>query len=186
MHILDLDHPSVIQRSLSFLHINPLVHPLRYRGCFVKTSSAPPLQQNRSFRWRWAAAPPSPVMAASLAERRHHHNQPPPMPSLPSNRDSWPRRSRRPCLQQSRGAASKKRPQGITGEKQHGAPQRACRRDAANQREYFHPISFSLPKMEDEQMKTSNDMRPWLARIEHIALIASERSRVSKSGPPYQ
>jgi hypothetical protein len=27
MHVLDLDHPSVIQRSLSFLHINPLVHP---------------------------------------------------------------------------------------------------------------------------------------------------------------
>jgi hypothetical protein len=31
MHILDLDHSSVIQRSLSFLHINPLVHPLRCR-----------------------------------------------------------------------------------------------------------------------------------------------------------
>jgi hypothetical protein len=35
-------------------------------------------------------------------------------------------------------------------------------------------------------MKTSNSTRPWLARIEHIALIASKRSRVSKSGPPYQ
>jgi hypothetical protein len=149
----------------------------------VKTSPAPPLQQNRSFRWRRAAAPPSPAAAASLTERRHRHNRPPPLSSLPSNGDSWPRRSRRPCLRQPRDAASKKRPRGITSEKQHGAPQRACRRDAANQREHFHPISFSLPKMEDEQMKTSNNMRPRLARIERIALIASERSRVSKSGP---
>jgi hypothetical protein len=84
------------------------------------------------------------------------------------------------------GAASKKRPWGITGEKQHGASQHACWRDAANQREHFHPISFSLPKMEDKQMKTSNSMRPWLARIERNALIASKRCRVSKSGPPYQ
>jgi hypothetical protein len=60
------------------------------------------------------------------------------------------------------------------------------RSNAANQREHFHPISFSLSKMEDEQMKTSNSTRPWLERIERIALIASERSRVSKSGPPYQ
>jgi hypothetical protein len=89
MHILDLDHSSVIQRSLSFLHINPLVHPLRCPGCFVKTSPAPPLQQNRSFRWRWATAPPSSATAASLAERRHHHNRPPPLPSLPYNGDSW-------------------------------------------------------------------------------------------------
>jgi hypothetical protein len=35
-------------------------------------------------------------------------------------------------------------------------------------------------------MKTSNSMRPWLARIERNALIASKRCRVSKSGPPYQ
>jgi hypothetical protein len=121
---LDLDHASVIQRSLSFLHINPLVHPLRCRGCFVKTSPAPPLQQNRSFRWRRAAAPPSPAAPASLTERCHRHNRLPPLPSLPSNGNSWPRRSRRPCLRHSRGAASKKRPWGITGEKQHGAPQR--------------------------------------------------------------
>jgi hypothetical protein len=137
----------------------------------VKTSPAPPLQQIISFRR--ATTPPSPATAVSLAEHHHRHNRPPPLPSLPSNGDSWLWRSRCPCLQQSRGAANKKRPRGIIGEKQHEA-------------KHFHPISFSLPKMEDEQMKTSNNTRPWLARIERIALIASEQSRVSKSGPPYQ
>jgi hypothetical protein len=108
---------------------------------------------------------------ASLAERRHHHNRSPPLPSLPSNGDSWSRRSRHPFLRQSRGAASKKRPQASPVRSNMGCH---CVLADRMQWEHFHPISFSLPKMEDEQMKTFNSTRPWLARIKHIALIASE------------
>jgi hypothetical protein len=133
----------------------------------VKISRAPPLQQNRSFRWRRVAAPPwpaSPNVATAIIDRLRCPRYLP--TGIPSHGDLGTPSYDSPGVPPARSGLGASPVRSNMG----------CHCVLANrmQWEHFHPISFSLPKMEDEQMKTFNSTRPWLARIKHIALIASE------------